>query len=142
MSIKNLQAFTNNLWDWAIFDGCFGNTRIKPTDIDGLVEKRGHFLWLEAKSPGKSIPLGQEIMFKNLRADGRHTIFVIWGDVGKPERLRIYQPHPKPIVEEPYCDLPMLRAHVSRWYADANSRDWRLCVATALGMEGQDDFFS
>jgi hypothetical protein len=41
MTINKLDAYVAGLWDWVCLDGCFGDTKIRPTDIDGLVERRG-----------------------------------------------------------------------------------------------------
>ena len=73
MTIKNLEAFVENLWDWGFLDECFPGTRIRVTDIDGLVERNGHFLLIEAKSPGKDIPTGQRILFDRLEIGRAHV---------------------------------------------------------------------
>ncbi len=39
MTIRSKEVFLQGLWDWAVLDGCFGNTRIRPTDVDGLIER-------------------------------------------------------------------------------------------------------
>ena len=82
--INDQPKFVESLWNWDILKGCFGNG-IKPTDIDGLVERNGHFLLLEAKNPGKEVPVGQQILFDKLvaipSADSlaTFTVFVVWG---------------------------------------------------------------
>ena len=51
MTINDPVKFCAGLWDWGILNGCFGDTLIKPTDIDGFVERNGKFLFFETKSP-------------------------------------------------------------------------------------------
>ena len=89
MTIKNLDKFIAGLWDWAILDGCFGNTQISPTDFDGFVERHGKCLILEAKSPGVSIPVGQMRAFKTLIGTGIFTIIIVWGEKNKPQEIQV-----------------------------------------------------
>jgi hypothetical protein len=118
MTINNIKSYVDNLWDWGILNGCFGNTNIKPTDIDGIVERNGEFLLLEAKSPHKEIPRGQQIMFNNLMKTGIFTIMVIWGNVNKPEEIQIT--NKLGIGEKEPCDLAKFRESVVRWFSYAN----------------------
>lgn len=90
MTIKNLEVFVENLWDWGFLDGCFGGTRIRVTDIDGLVERNGHFLLIEAKSPGKDVPTGQRILFDRLVQDKRWHVLIVWGEANKPEEMQVW----------------------------------------------------
>jgi hypothetical protein len=58
------------------------------TDIDGAVEKNHRMLMLEIKSPGTKLPIGQEIMYKNLSRTGITTILILsWADTSNPETL-------------------------------------------------------
>jgi len=117
MTINNLEKFISGLWDWAILDGCFGESRIKPSDIDGIVERNGHFLVLETKDSGASLPKGQEIMFKRMAETGLFTVMIVWGKTDQPERLRVI--HKKGDRDIP-CDIELLRDWVDRWYKYAN----------------------
>jgi hypothetical protein len=86
MTVNNKDLFFDGIWDWAMFDGCFGETRIKPTDLDGFVERKGKFLVLETKHKDTPIPEGQRITFESLVKTGYFSILVMWGDKNKPER--------------------------------------------------------
>lgn len=77
MTVKNLDRFIESLPDWAILDGCFGGA-IKPTDIDGCVERGGLCLFLEHKLPGAPLKRAQEITFQALATQG-NTVIVFWG---------------------------------------------------------------
>lgn len=119
MTINNIQAFIGGLWDWAILDGCFGNTRIKPADSDGIVERNGLLLILEAKGPNVELPTGQRIMFANLAKRGTATTIVVWGDPGQPTHYMVFHKRQKP--KRKPCNLAILRRAVSNWYKWADS---------------------
>lgn len=89
-NIRNQQAFMDNTPDWSIFNGAFSNKKVRIGDLDGAIERAGHLLILEVKSPGKSIPLGQSIMFKNLSKAGTATVFVLWGKNDVYNAMRVY----------------------------------------------------
>jgi len=81
MTIQNKDKFYEEHWDWGFFRdaGCFGKTKIEPTDIDGLTERKGNYFFLEAKSPGVPINKGQEILHKSLVRTGAVTVVRFWG---------------------------------------------------------------
>lgn len=120
MTIHDPDAYMRGIWDWKILDGCFGRTRIKPTDIDGLVERGGNLLILETKSPGASIPDGQALTFKRMVQQGvdankLNVVIVIWGENGTPEKLRVYSSvHPD--GHDVDGDIGTLRRYVSKWF--------------------------
>lgn len=87
MTIRNMNSFISSLWDWSILDGCFGNTKIGVSDIDGVVERNGHTLFLETKRPNVPIPLGQHVMFDTWRKTGFATVIVIFGQADNPQHM-------------------------------------------------------
>ena len=110
MTIRSLDRFTDALWDWSCLDGCFGSSRISPTDIDGIVEVGGRFLLLEAKGAKARVTRGQARMFDALMRTGVFTIFVIYGYPGVPIRAQRW---PAAAVS---ADLAAVRKAVSAWY--------------------------
>lgn len=121
MTINNPDLYMQGVWDWAILDGCFGNTRIKPTDVDGLVERNGKFLVLETKSPGARLPEGQEITFKSLVRNVGAVVIVIWGEQNTAQRVKVFsRKYPNGI--EQAIDNKQLRAWVSSWFDEANAQ--------------------
>ena len=120
MTIRNEQAFLAGVWDWGILRGCFGQTKIEPTDIDGLVERNGKFLYFEAKSPGAPIPTGQEITFKQLLRDAKNTIMIVWGEKDSPERLMIKYGNSSEEINP--ATLDDFRRRVQDWFIWADSR--------------------
>ena len=115
MTINDALAYVASQWDWACLDGCFGRTRIKPTDIDGFVERNGRFLVLETKLPGVPIPEGQRITIKRLAETGRFVIYVVWGRPGVPEKILAYRDD-KEVTIEP-ATMQALRHLVRCWFA-------------------------
>jgi hypothetical protein len=109
MTIRNPEAFVRGLWDWAILDGCFGSTKILPTDIDGCIERNRQILILETKASSAST--------------GYTTVFVIWGDTNNPEELMVFH---KGIIQPKHSiSLTELKRRVTNWYkwADCISRN-------------------
>jgi len=114
MTINDPVKFCAGLWDWGILDGCFGETKIKPTDIDGFVERKGNFLWLETKALGAQIPYGQQLVFDALIKIDCFTVMVIWGNTDDPKEIQIMTR--SQIFRKQSCDLKKFRDWVSRWY--------------------------
>lgn len=123
MSIRNMKHYTAALWDWGVFDGCFGG-KIAISDIDGLVERRGQFLLLEAKSPGSRIPDGQRYLHEALYRRGDFSLLYIWGKPGQPEWIHFRLPRPFPEYRGPVT-LDELRAIVKWWYQMADTGAFR-----------------
>jgi hypothetical protein len=48
-------CYLDILPDWAMLDGCFGDTKVKPSDGDGQVHQNGAILFLEKKFPNAVI---------------------------------------------------------------------------------------
>lgn len=124
MSIHNKTLFMDNLWDWGFLQRYLGGFGISPTDIDGMIERNGHILLLEAKSPGVPIPLGQKIMFDHLvnatcphcSADcGLWDVVVIWGKPNQPEQMQMWRTQNAPVA----ADLAAVQALVGEWYGRA-----------------------
>lgn len=115
MSIRNITAFVDALWDWGFLDKAFAPSRIKVTDVDGLVESGNHFLFLEGKGKGKAIPRGQEILFERLTARG-DTVLILWGDPGDPTHMSIFPAAPQECTQEDVF------AFVRGWYLGSTGR--------------------
>lgn len=72
----------DGFWGWEEVEQSFPG-KVLPTDIDGLVERKGNFLLFETKGVSESgtlkpIPTGQLITLKALHRLGCFTIAVIW----------------------------------------------------------------
>jgi hypothetical protein len=133
MTINNPTAHLESLWDWAVLDGCFGAGKIKPTDVDGMVERNGHFLYLETKGFGVLLKQGQEIAIRNRVRDGISTYIVVWGSPGVPQQMQIFYPaHISDSSNVVDCDLPILRNVCSQWYQWVSANDWRTAIRRAV----------
>jgi hypothetical protein len=125
MTINNQSLYEKGIWDWGILDGCFGETKIKPTDIDGAVERNGKYLFLETKQPGAQLPVGQFIFYKRL-VDMGNTVIFIWGENNNPVELRIITPHIDKVFKPSNVKTDMttfLRETVASWFAWAESQN-------------------
>jgi hypothetical protein len=115
MTIRDAQKFVDTLWDWGCLDGCFGDTKIAATDIDGMIERHGEFLVIETKSVGQDIPKGQHIFYDRLAGKPGFTVLIVWGDPGKPQEIMFWG------RRRYAADLGGLRRAVSAWFDYANT---------------------
>ncbi len=82
--------------------------------MDGWTERAGHLLMLEVKSPGATIPLGQDIGFRNLSQAGTATVIVLWGNDDTYTKMRIYTAQGK-YKEEDNIDNDRVVAVIQSW---------------------------
>lgn len=68
-------CYVEQLPDWGEVIECFPR-KIRPTDIDGMVEINNHFLFLEEKRCGASIEYGQLLAFKRLSSLPNATVVI------------------------------------------------------------------
>ena len=120
MTIENPEAYLASLWDWACLDGCFGESKIKPSDVDGRVERNGKILEIETKLPGVPVPMGQEIMIETLVKVYGFTELIVWGHPGRPEKIELRTPHITKVYENTSMD--QLRGIISQWYEWADNQ--------------------
>lgn len=111
--------YCKKLWDWAFLDECFSNN-IRITDIDGFVERNGHYLVIETKSPGAAIPSGQQRMIDKMHQSGSIAVLVVWGLPQHPIRIDVYHPVKGKKTVSP-ASLKDLKSIVSGWYRYANT---------------------
>lgn len=95
----------------------FGDTRIAPGDVDGLfvVERFGHFLYIETKRTSEPVPVGQRILLGALSCVPRFTVIVLRGDNNIPSSL-------VRVLNGKFCaEEPTTREHfqerVDRWFS-------------------------
>ena len=119
MTIRNIDKFVDSIQDWAILDGCFGATRIRPSDIDGFVERRGVCLFLEGKGLGVPLTTGQAIAFLSLAKQG-NTVIVFWGKDKEIAKMRVITPNDPGVVKD--ASLDELRKAVKAWYDTASRK--------------------
>ena len=95
-NIRNEDHFKEGFWEWSPYNDCFKSADGQPTgirisDIDGHVERNGHFLWIET-SQKSLISIGQRRSIKHriLRGD---TVVIIQGKPNQPTRMIVHKPH-------------------------------------------------
>ncbi len=115
MTLRSRDKYAEAAWDWGIFRGCFGRTTILPSDVDGIVERKGRLLLIEAKPRDRiGIDDGQAQVFSAAVALGI-TVIVLYGDRNKPERMTVWgQGNSRP------CSLDDVRQFVADWFAEAD----------------------
>lgn len=119
MTIRNPEKYVQSIIDWKILNGCFGNTKIQVSDLDGIVERHGNILLLEHKNNGVPVPTGQAIVIQAIIQQG-HTAIVMWGEPSAPTKFQYFtKKSPNGIVVE--GDLDWLRSFVAKWFQYADS---------------------
>ena len=105
--------------DLTLLDECFPG-RIAMTDVDGLVEIGGRFLFIEWKRRG-DVPAGQRIMFERLTKHPEFTVLVILGDPASMtvERYDVFRNGRRRGWRD--CDMRGLKRHIRAW-AERGSR--------------------
>lgn len=120
MTIHDLERYVGSLPDWAILEGCFGSGQIRPTDIDGAVERFGCVLFLEHKGEKAIVKVGQRITFEALARSG-HAVIAFWTDDESGDVLRLRKWWKGVTTDVNPASLDDLRASCARWYSHANS---------------------
>jgi hypothetical protein len=89
-NLRSRTAYAERAWDWGFLNGCFARPRIRPTDLDGIVEQNGRFLVLEAKPAGASIDenSGQGRLLTALAALPGFTVLVLYGEPSEPVAMQ------------------------------------------------------
>lgn len=114
MTINNKDLFFEGVWDWQFLDQCFKGTKIKVSDIDGIVERKGHFLVIETKKKGVVIPTAQERMYNELWKLGKFTVVYVWGNKNQTAEMKVcYPTHKTPKRSATNEDLKRV---VSWWF--------------------------
>jgi len=78
-------------WSWLTF----GTTRINFSDVDGifLAERAGHFLVVEWKKPGETLPDAQLRVAVALANERRFTVLIVHGPTGTPMQIQRVRPY-------------------------------------------------
>lgn len=83
-------CYRDQLPDWSPLNDCFPRPGIRVSDIDGMVEVGGHFLFLEWKLPRAPVPDGQHRALLRLSTLPGVTVIILWGQsTAKPEHWQI-----------------------------------------------------
>ena len=118
MTIRDLKKYIERLWDWGFLDDCWGGTRIKVSDIDGIVERKGKFLVLEPKGIGINVPMGQRLMFEAMVRTGYFVVVIIWGETNKPLQAQVLMPSGIKMYNN--ANVELIRNIAKCWFSWAN----------------------
>lgn len=100
-----------------MLDGCFGATRITPSDVDGIVERNGEFLILEGKLGG-AVSYGQRRMYENLSRRLACPLLYLWG---QPNDIRRWEVWNKGKLQyKGDTSNERVRDYVRRWFNYVN----------------------
>ena len=100
-------CYLQQLPNWRDIVDCFDDPNkphpIRPTDIDGMVEIGGRFMFLEEKRAGVAMPTGQRIAFQRLADAGDVTVVVMRpvtpvrsaDEVSDPLEVMVYPGYPR-----------------------------------------------
>lgn len=121
MNLKSIENFKKSFWDWSLFNDCFGDTKIRISDVDGIAERNGQILFIEAKSHGAVIPTGQKLLHKALLATGVVTLLYIWGNPNETASLvEIHHRDGRTTVRK-NVTIQQLQGLISKWFEFANA---------------------
>lgn len=123
-NIRSQSAYKNSFWDWTRYNSCFAPTKIRISDLEGIVERHGLFLMIETKQPGIDPDEGQRILLERLAALPDFTVIIVWGVLNQPEKmLRIGRG--KRIADGPRvpCNVDILWKFIRSWFLYADSRN-------------------
>ncbi len=120
--IKNKRAFLNGVWNYDFINEKLPR-KCAVSDIDGSLERKGNFLFIETKATGAEIPTGQLRLYEQLIYTGVANVLFLYGDKDCPiyyQKLykqdgRAELKPKKPINAEQLSNL------VRSWYDWANS---------------------
>lgn len=118
MTIRDLEKYVARLWDWGFLDDCWGRTKIRVSDLDGIVERRDHFLVLEAKGIGVNLTTGQRLMFEAMVRTGHFVVLVMWGAVNKPLQAKVFAPEGIKMYDN--ANRELIRNIAKCWFSWAN----------------------
>lgn len=92
--------------------GCLPG-KAAPSDIDQVLERNGHFLFIECKRPHQPVPRGQEILLDRLCELNPDKIRVLIVVGHPPDKIESYSWWRKPPQTS---TVRQVRSLVRRWY--------------------------
>lgn len=135
MTIRNIDRFIEALWDWGFLDGCFGSSRSRVGDVDGVLEHCGEILLLEGKPMWCAPEIGERWSNEGVKRNGQSrlwaglagrgvTVMVLWGEPEDltqpmkkiPKRMQIwrrFQPEPDVVRES---SIAIASHYVGAWW--------------------------
>ena len=105
--------------DFGELSGLLG--KVLPSNLDMVLERKGHFLFGEWKRDGEKISKGQEILLKALSGLPRATVLVINGDTDNGMRVERFWK----VLSNGQCiecgkGLIAFKDYITEWYLTAD----------------------
>ena len=105
--------------DFGELSGLLG--KVLPSNLDMVLERKGHFLFGEWKRDGEKISKGQEILLKALSGLPNATVLVINGDTDNGMRVeRFWRILPDGGYVESGKGLIAFKDYITEWYLVAD----------------------
>jgi len=105
--------------DFGELSGLLG--KVLPSNLDMVLERKGHFLFGEWKRDGEKISKGQEILLKALSGLPKTTVLVINGDTENGMRVeRFWRILPSGGYVESGKGLISFKDYITEWYLVAD----------------------
>lgn len=105
--------------DFGELSGLLG--KVLPSNLDMVLERKGHFLFGEWKRDGEKISKGQEILLKALSGLPKTTVLVINGDTDNGMRVERFW---RILPDGSYADcgkgLIAFKDYITEWYLVAD----------------------
>lgn len=115
-NIRNTLYFEESWWDWSSYNSCFYPSKIKISDIDGIVERNNFFLVIETKLPKILVNKGQSILFNQLIKQDNWCVLVVWGETNSPEKCKLWR-----TGQEYDITTYSLQEIIRNWYIQADT---------------------
>jgi hypothetical protein len=119
-------CYRESLWDWTPMNDCFGDSGIRISDVDGIVERNGCFLLLDGKRVNdrgeRHYSDGQWRLYVQFAKHMGHVILFHGKPPDQVEYVREWLPGGE-YVPERECDLDQLNELISAWYVRADSEE-------------------
>ena len=106
--------------DFEELSGLLG--KVLPSNVDMVLERKGHFLFGEWKRDGEKISKGQEILLKALSGLPKTTVLVVSGDTDNGMRVeRFWRILPDGNYVEFGRSLIDFKDYIVEWYLIADA---------------------
>lgn len=106
--------------DFEELNGLLG--KVVPSNLDMVLERKGHFLFGEWKRDGEKISKGQEILLKALSGLPKTTVLVVSGDTDNGMRVeRFWRILPDGNYVESGRSLIDFKDYIVEWYLIADA---------------------
>lgn len=118
-------CYYQSLPDWDDLIDCFPR-KIRPTDVDGMVEINGHVLFMEQKGCGVSIELGQRLALNSISTRPNVTTLLmrpVSDDPGTSTDLEYIIYGQGPPEGWKRCSREWLKDWLRTWAADADRQE-------------------